>query len=201
MFVFFIVRYCIAAVMAKSKTGSFWLTEQINLDIQDTAVQGVIDLGAYVDVGDQQALAIEEVDYVFQAYDTANDDYSYSIAGAVGAGNIITFGVQLTDLNRGLNIVSADDRSLVSSGLLAFSDDNNSFFNAGDLYPDTFGPVAADGTRLVVNDSLYFTGIYHNSPLLANREIRVTVRIKAKIVKVSRADWMSIAIQSTAADN
>jgi len=51
-----------AYLMATSKTGSFWLTEEVTLDTVDTVVTGTIDLGAYVDVGDQQALAIESVE-------------------------------------------------------------------------------------------------------------------------------------------
>ena len=54
--------------MATSKTSSFWLTEVVSLPL--TAVtgdraEGTIDLGAYVDVGDQQALAIEQVDIIW----------------------------------------------------------------------------------------------------------------------------------------
>jgi len=43
--------------MATSKTGSFWLTETIQQPINhpaDTPLTATIDLGAYVDVGDQQ---------------------------------------------------------------------------------------------------------------------------------------------------
>jgi len=42
-----------------------------------------------------------------------------------------------------------------------------------------------------------FTG----SALAPNRSYWVTARIKARIVKLSQKDWMSIAIQSTASDN
>lgn len=201
MFVCLISPEVLQGRMASAKTSSFWLTEQVNLASTGVTVQGNIDLGAYVDVGDQQALAIEEVEYILQAYDTVNNSYSYSIAGTTPAGGLLTVGMQLTDLNRGLNIVSADDRSLVSSGAFLFSNDNNSADNEADMYPDSFGPASAQGARLVVNDSLYFNARINNTTLNANREIRVTVRIKAKIVKVSRSDWMAIAIQSTAADN
>ena len=62
--------------MAKSKTGSFWLTETIQQDINhaaDTPLVATIDLGAYVDVGDQQAIAVEQVDFIWQREDNATD--------------------------------------------------------------------------------------------------------------------------------
>jgi len=35
----------------------------------------------------------------------------------------------------------------------------------------------------------------------ANHTLQTTVRIRARIVKLSTKDWMAIAIQSTASDN
>jgi len=64
--------------MATSKTGSFWLTEAVEFgiaDISGTVVSGTIDLGAYVDVGDQQAIAIESVDFMWQRGDAYAGDY------------------------------------------------------------------------------------------------------------------------------
>ena len=59
------------------KTGSFTLTERINTATATSGLfTGTIDLGAYVDVGDQQAVAIESVDFVVQAYETDNDVWS-----------------------------------------------------------------------------------------------------------------------------
>jgi len=53
---------------------------------------------------------------------------------------------------------------------------------------------------MVVNDQLYL--ITSNSQAVgAASNLFVTARIKARIVKLSTKDWMSIAIQSTAADN
>ena len=54
--------------MAKSKTASFWLTESVTIGATESSATGTIDLGAYVDVGDQQALAVEEVDVIWQTY-------------------------------------------------------------------------------------------------------------------------------------
>ena len=183
--------------MATSKTGSFWLTEVVSLDTVNTVVQGTVDLGAYVDVGDQQALAIEQVDMIVQAYDTANDNYSNSMAGLfTGPAGI---GMQLTDLNPGTAFVRADDNTLIASGAVYWDDTNNVASVGPDLFPDTFGKLSE--SRMVVNDNLYVTGAFTTSALEADRECIVTVRIKARIVKLSTKDWMAIAIQSTAADN
>ena len=59
--------------MAKSKTGSFWLTESVTIASGATSGTGTIDLGAYVDVGDQQALSIEEVDVIWQIHNLTAD--------------------------------------------------------------------------------------------------------------------------------
>ena len=70
--------------------------------------------------------------------------------------------------------------------------------SAADFYPDNFGKL--DESRMVVNDSLYLVAAV-NTTLAANHEVRITARIKCRIVKLSTKDWMAIAIQSTASDN
>ena len=179
--------------MAKSKTGSFWLTETIALP--DTAssgdrFSGTIDLGAYVDVGDQQALAIELVDFIHQA----GSGYAGSVQSMLTSGGAIT--TQLTDLNPGDVFVRADDNSLVASSALNI--ETSIATRDSDFYPDAFGKL--DEARMVVNDSLYVVA----GPDLADIaavDVYVTVRIKCRIVKLSTKDWMAIAIQSTASDN
>ena len=182
--------------MAKSKTGSFWLTEEVSLAAAGTLYQGTIDLGAYVDVGDQQALAIEQVDFITQGYDTANNNYDNTVVGSISANAALAF--QLSDLNPGTVFVAASDNSLIASGSLLVDQGNSVESSASDFYPDNFGKL--DESRMVVNDQLYFVGLA-STTYAANRELRVTARIKARIVKLSTKDWMAIAIQSTAADN
>ena len=183
--------------MATSKTGSFWLTERVDGGTAAAGnVQGTIDLGAYVDVGDQQAIAVEQVDFILQAYDTVNDVYNTALQGA--ASGDTTWDFQLTDLNPGTSIVSADTQSLIASAVLMFDDSNNTSSIGPDLYPDTFGKL--DESRMVVNDQMYFNMDASTAPV-ADWQWRATVRIKARIVKLSTKDWMAIAIQSTAADN
>ena len=58
--------------MATAKTGSFYLTETVTIPAATgagTRIQGTIDLGAYVNVATGQAVAIESVDFVYQAGD------------------------------------------------------------------------------------------------------------------------------------
>jgi len=183
--------------MATSKTGSFWLTEVMTLTAVDVPVAATIDLGAYVDVGDQQALAVEEVDFIYQIHNTVAD--TYSSAFQVGFAGDAAVDVQLSDLNPGTSIIRADDNNLLASGSLLFDDTNNVTSVGPDLYPDTFGKL--DNARMVVNDQLYLVGETRVSDFNANYELVVTARIKARIVKLSTKDWMAIAIQSTASDN
>jgi len=181
--------------MARSVTGSFWLTEALQQSAGGL-VQGTIDLGAYVDVGAQQGIAIEEVDFIWQRLDTATGYYDSALNAAM-TGNA-SFNGQLTDLNPGNAVVRADNNTLVASGVLFLDDANNVATMGPDVYPDTYGKL--DEARMVVNDQLYFTSDIAGT-VAANNEIVCVARIKARIVKLSTKDWMSIAIQSTAADN
>ncbi len=167
----------------------FTLTERITISAATTDTTATIDLGSYVDVGDRQALQIHSVDFIYQG-GTANQ----SAPVAMGSSGLLT--VQVTDLNRG-GLVFANDRALVASGNLEY--DTDAFLtNVTDLYPDNFGKGSDDG-RFVVNDALYCTA--RTSQLAAAAEINVTIRVNCSIVTLSQKDFMSIAIQSTAADN
>jgi len=183
--------------MATSKTGSFTLTERINSATAASGVfTGTIDLGAYVDVGDQQALAIESVDFVTQVYETDNNIYSGDIPSHCASD--VVFDMQLSDLNPGTSILPANDNNLIAAGTL-FIDDSNGVASLGpDLYPDNFGKL--DESRMVVNDQLYLVADA-SAAATANDQWTVTARIRCRIVKLSTKDWMAIAIQSTAADN
>ena len=180
--------------MATSKTGSFWLTERLNMAAAGTLASGTLDLGAYVDVGDQQAIAIEQVDFITQGRDASNNPQLLidSLAGRT------TFGYQVSDLNPGGALLFADDSSLIASGNLGVDSGTDQMTSAGDFYPDVFGKL--DEARMVVNDQLYITAIASGT-YAAGTSVDVSVRIKARIVKLSTKDWMAIAIQSTAADN
>jgi len=181
--------------MAKSKTGSFWLTEVVTLPATSapgTRVQGTLDLGAYVDVGDQQAIAIEQVDFIHQV----DADFGTNVDAMITSNGALT--TQLLDLNPGTLLVRADDNSLIASSGLNIDQANNIATRDADFYPDSFGKL--DESRLVVNDSLYVVaGV--DSATVGAADVYLTCRIKCRIVKLSTKDWMAIAIQSTASDN
>ena len=184
-------------VMAKAMTGSFYLTETVQIPAATAAggrVQGTIDLGAYVNVPTGQAVAIESVDFIYQA----GGDFGGDAKSLVAADAAIT--VQLTDLNPGTVFVRADDQSLVASGAINIDHTNNVATHTTDLYPDNFGPASLSEAFMVVNDTLYLV----TGPDLGNSGAvtdYVTARIRCRVVKLSTKDWMAIAIQSTASDN
>jgi len=182
--------------MATSKTGSFWLTETVSLPPAGPSgtprYEGTIDLGAYVDVGDQQAVAIEQVDFIWQVSSDLGSDPSGMVSGNG------TLGAQLSDLNPGILYIRADDNNLVASGALSIDQSNNIASHSSDFYPDTFGKL--DEARIIVNDQLYLTcGV--DGANIGGSTVYCTVRIKCRIVKLTTKDWMAIAIQSTASDN
>jgi len=183
--------------MATSKTGSFWLTENIQTALATNGlISGTLDLGAYVDVGDQQAIAIEQVDFIWQRYADTTDTYDGVLTGAVSSNGC--FDAQLSDLNPGGAILRADDNNLIASATVGLDDTNTIFSLGPDFFPDIFGKL--DESRMVVNDSLYL--VAKISPtVVADMAISLTCRIKARIVRLSTKDWMAIAIQSTASDN
>ena len=183
--------------MAKSKTGTFTLVERANSATATSGLfTGTMDLGSYVDVGDQQAIAIESVDFVVQAYETDNDVWSGDLVAHCASD--VTFDMQLSDLNPGGAILPADDNALIAAGTLLVDDTNNMTSLGPDLYPDNFGKL--DEARMVVNDQLYLVADASAAPI-ANDQWAVTVRVRCRIVKLSTKDWMAIAIQSTASDN
>ena len=175
--------------MATKKTAMFTLTERLVLNTTNTPLTATIDLGAYVDVGDRQAIQIHSVDYIFQAQ---TPDATLSQAFGTDPSEVQ---VQVTDLNRSA-LVFADDRALISSARFLWAGTHADM--EADLYPDNFGKGSDDG-RYVVNDTLYIVGEVND--LEAAGACNVTVRVNASIVTLSSKDFMAIAIQSTAADN
>jgi hypothetical protein len=184
--------------MATAKTGSFYLTETVTLpagSADGTIVQGVIDLGAYVNVATGQAVAVESVDFVVQG----GSNFSVDVGNFLASNGSI--GMQLSDLNPGSKFIRADNQSLISSGGLGIDKANNISTHTQDLYPDNFGPAALSEAFMVVNDSLYLCGGNFGAITSAGIDLFITARIKCRVVKLASKDWMAIAIQSTASDN
>jgi len=183
--------------MASAKTGSFYLTETVSLAAaaaDGSRTTGTIDLGAYVNVPTGQAIAIDQVDFVYQT----GADLGSNVNGMLAGAGALT--VQLVDLNPGGAFVQADDASLVASGSLQIDVANSIASHASDLYPDNFGPTSLSEAFMVVNDTLYLTAGNDGAAIGGGTDY-ITARIRCRVVKLSNKDWMAIAIQSTASDN
>ena len=184
--------------MATAKTGSFYLTETIEIPAATTngsRVQGTVDLGAYVNVATGQAVAIESVDFIFQN----GSDFGGNAGTMLQADGALT--VQLSDLNPGQGFVRADNQSLIASAALNIDVSTSQVSHMSDMYPDNFGPAALSEAFMVVNDSLYLVAGPDGADTSAGSSLFVTARIKARIAKLSNKDFVAIAIQSTASDN
>jgi len=185
--------------MAKAMTGSFYLNETITLPAANPSgspgrITGTLDLSAYVNVPTGQAIAIDQVDFIYQV----SSDYG-SDAAAMLAGNG-AIGAQLTDLNPGNVFVKADNQSLVASGSVNIDVLNNVSSHMTDLFPDNFGPSGLSDMFICVNDQLYLTA-GNDAAVTGGSSVFVTARVRCRVVKLSTKDWMAVAIQSTAADN
>lgn len=183
--------------MATAKTGSFYLNENVELatlSANGSRVTGTLDLSAYVNVPTGQAIAIDEVDFIWQR----GSDFGQNAGQYLGANG--TLSTQLTDLNPNNVFVRADNQSLVASSALHIDKINNVASNESDLYPDNFGPSGLSDMFIVVNDQLYFT-VGNDGFAVGTADLFATVRIRCRVVKLSTKDWMAVAIQSTAADN
>lgn len=184
--------------MTKALTGSFYLTETVTLpaaQASGTTVQGEIDLGAYVNVAQGQAIAIDSVDFIWQVTSAFSGEVEAMVAGNAA------LCVQLCDLNPGTQLIRADDASLIASGALNIDQSNNIASHQSDLYPDNFGGKASlSESFMVVNDTLYLNA----GPFGANvggSPVYATARIRCRVVTLSKTDFIAIAIASTASDN
>jgi len=184
-------------LMATAKTGSFYLTETVSLTAaaaDGSRFQGTVDLGAYVNVPTGQAIAIDQVDFIWQN----GSNYDGNVEGMLAANGSLS--VQLTDLNPATVFIRADDNSLVASGSLNIDIANCLATHTNDLYPDNFGPTSLSEAFMVVNDTLYLVG-GNDGAAVGGATVHCTARIRCRVVKLSQKDWMAIAIQSTASDN
>jgi len=184
--------------MATAKTGSFYLTETVTLaaaTANNSRVTGTLDLSAYVNVPTGQAIAIDQVDFIWQRGSDFGNEMSQYFGGTASGG----LTSQLTDLNPGDALVRADNQSLVASGSIYISP-TFSVNHVSDLYPDNFGPSGLSDMFIVVNDQLYFT-VGNDGNVTGTEPLYATARIRCRVVKLSTKDWMAVAIQSTAADN
>ena len=177
--------------MTTSKTSSFYLTETVtipNASASGTRVQAELDIGGLVNIASSEALAIESVDFIVQV----GSDFAGPIKQSLAADGSING--QLTDQNPGTAFVRADDNNMIASMHLDVDHTNNVGTSTQDFYPDNFGKLSE--SFFAVNDTLYLVGGIDATTAADN--IFLTVRVKARIAKLSKSDWMSLAIQSTA---
>lgn len=174
--------------MAKAITGSFTITEELRINALGYGT-ATIPIGSLIDVGDAQALEVEAVDYIYMNFDSGTDTYE-PVRAAAPYGSDVGFGAQLMDRNAG-TFISAADNNLISSSMVQF-DSANITTAATDFFPDDFQKTNG---RFVVNDELYLVG-YASSAAQASQNLCITVRIRAKVVKLSTRDWMAISLET-----
>lgn len=171
--------------MAKAKTAIFTITEEVALPATATMTTATIPIGSLIDVGDAQALEVVSVDYVIQQYDGGYVPYNgmFSAAGGITA--------QLLDKNES-EFISAADNNVISS--MAFVQSAaDALSHSADFYPDDFR--GTDSGRFVVNDEMYILAEAAGS-FASSQSARLTVRIRAKVVKLSTRDWMAISLET-----
>jgi len=181
-------------IMAKPKTGFFTLTETVELTqlLPDgSRFTGQFDLGAYVDVGDRQALSVSEVSFIYQK-GADNDSNPEGMLAANGS-----IGVQLTDQNPGAVFIRANNSSLVASGHLSIDVANNITSKDSDIFPDNFGP--APEHKNIIQDTLFIVA-GNDGANIGGSSVYVTVLIRARIVTLTTKDYYAIAVQSSASD-
>ena len=175
--------------MAKALTGTFTITAQVSHTAAGFLVT-TIPIGSLIDVGDAQALEIEEVDYITQSLKTTDQSVSGIAPGRPFSGDDSS-AAQLMDRNVGAFLL-ANDNNLISSGTMNY-DYANIATNSSDFYPDDFQKTNG---RFVVNDEIYLVTQCVLGALAAGYEMSVSVRIRAKVVKLSTRDWMAISLET-----
>lgn len=171
--------------MAKAKTAIFTITEEVALPTSGATVVATIPIGSLIDVGDAQALEVMSVDYVIQQWDNGYQAYRmlFSSQGGLTA--------QLLDKNES-DFISAADNNVISS--MAFTQDaSNGTYHSADFFPDDFR--GTDSGRFVVNDEMYVVARAVGG-YTSDQSARLTVRIRAKVVKLSTRDWMAISLET-----
>ena len=156
--------------MANAKTKEFEI--MIELDVGTGADTTSLDMTDYVDIADNEAFEVHDVDLVL--------DMTETVAG-FGANTEVRF--QLADSNIQSYVSHADRTSLYVARQL-FDVTTLALFEQTSF---------SDITPLIVNKSLF---IRHDHDL-AGQTLDYTLRIKGRIVKPSAKDYMALVLTQT----
>lgn len=122
--------------------------------------------------------------------------------GAVAPADQFQVDFQLSDLNPGTDLISADNNALIASGALLYDQTTNTQSTGSDFYPDDFSKSGKlSEARMVIQDNLYLVAVPIGTlTLQPAHTIQTTVRVKAKIVSLSLTDWMGLSISGRSQD-
>ena len=179
-------------LMAKAMTGTFTITSTVQLTNgggTNNYETVTIPIGSLIDVGDAQALEIESVDYIYLNEVVASGLIEPLHASAPFNADS-AFGCQLMDRNVG-TWLDASDNNLISSSALWYDTDGK-HGGGSDFFPDDFQKTNG---RFVVNDEVYAVGFTTLAPV-SGAILNISVRIRAKVVKLSTRDWMAISLET-----
>lgn len=189
--------------MAQPKTAPFYIVKSLqsaSAAAAGTILSDTISIESFVDVADRQGLEILEVDWIMQGYNASTEVYFAPNVVDMYAGDG-SLGFQLLD-QEATALVRADDRTLISSGALAWDYSGTAggnFDGSNDFFPDVYNKNT-DG-RVVINDQLHLVARLTNTAMAADQQQVITCRIKARVVKLTTTDFVSISLTSVATDN
>lgn len=157
--------------MASAKTKEFEI--MIELGVGTGAATDALDMTDYVDIADNEAFEVHEVDIVL--------DPTESVAAFAAPVEAI---FQLADSNIQAFVSHADRTSLYVTRQLFDSPATLAVFEQSSF---------SDITPLVVNKTLFLRNVHD----LAGQTLDYTLRIKGRIVKPSAKDYMALVLTQT----
>jgi len=147
----------------------------IEVDAQNTAANLTLDMTDYVDIADNEAFQVDELDIVLDMTEAMPDTCEALF--------------QLADSNIQAFISHADRSSLY---VARFGYEGNAAGEFGMYHQDSFSSL----TPLIVSKTLFLRS-ETNSVGAAAQSLSHTLRIKGKIVKPSAKDYMALVLTQT----
>ena len=146
----------------------------IQVDAQNTAANLTLDMTDYVDIADNEAFQVEELDIVLDMTETMPDTCEALF--------------QLADANIQAFVSHADRASLY---VARFGYEGNTAGEFGMYHQESFSSL----TPLIVSKTLFLRS--ETNSVGANQSLDHTLRIKGKIVKPSAKDYMALVLTQT----